>query len=806
MVVSKSIVTQAKNVHFVGIKGVAMTSLALCLQDMGISVSGSDVKEDFVTKQQLVSRNISILTGFSPSHIQKNVDLVIYTGAHSGIHNPEVEYALQQGIPVLSQAQALGELMASKHAISVCGTGGKSTTTALVSHILNQAGLDPSFSIGVGKTMNLGVTGKFTDKSKWFVAEADEYTADPTSEFRPRFSYQNPEYIICTNLSYDHPDVYPTFTAMQETFYKFFERASKAVYLNGDNEVLYALALRLKKARKRCFTIGMQENNDIRILKNGPKEKGKSCFFVKSIDGRTREYVLHIPGLHNVYNASIALSVAADMGIHEEVIYAALSSFSGVGRRFEYVGRYKSLHLYDDYAHTPIEIKATLSAAREWFGEKPKLIAIFQPHTYSRTKALFEGFATCFDDADTIILLDIFASAREKETNQDISSEMVVEGIRKHQKGKEVLYAGSIARARELISQLSKGDCATVFTLGAGDVYTLHDVFVLQTDVQEKLQHQFPAIRFVANAPLSPHTFMKVGGKARLLAEVSNTHTLEQLVKYCFSHCVPFLLLGGGSNVVLSDEGIDQLVILNKTKEISIIKDDEHTAIVQADSGVVTAQLAGFCSQRGLAGLEYFVGVPGTVGGAVFNNSHFRPDVLIADRIIRVRFIDEDGVHEHIPQELDFSYDHSYFQNHSGVIVNVEFTLLKEKKETIQKNLQEVALHRSSTQPLGIPSSGCMYKNPFVTNEQVKKLTQLLPDIVMKEVSGRIQVPAGYLIDRAGLKGSKVGDAVVSDKHATYILNRGKASSEDIVTLCERIETKVKHLYGISLEREVFFL
>jgi UDP-N-acetylmuramate: L-alanyl-gamma-D-glutamyl-meso-diaminopimelate ligase len=262
------------DMHLVGIKGVAMASLASCLDDRGVRVTGSDVAEDFVTKEILAQRGFKISIGFDATHIPKNCGLVIYTGAHQGKNNPEVKEAIHRGIPVMSHAEALGTLMHGKKGISVCGTGGKSTTSSMVSWILDSAGFRPSFAIGVGKVNNFGVSGRYTQiysqhtdeisLSGWFVAEADEYAVDPTSDHRPRFSYQDPKVIIATNLTYDHPDIYSNFDKMKETFYTFFEGDGKFVVANGDSEALSSS--RVRNLSSRIF-VGTKQHNDF-VLKN----------------------------------------------------------------------------------------------------------------------------------------------------------------------------------------------------------------------------------------------------------------------------------------------------------------------------------------------------------------------------------------------------------------------------------------------------------------------------------------------------------------------------------------------------------
>lgn len=416
------------HIHLVGIKGVAMASLAQCLDDIAkiqnpntkIQITGSDVSEDFVTADVLKGRGFEIAIGFDASHIDTDVNLVIYTGAHNGKQNVEVVKAAELGIPVMSHAEALGTLMEGKKAISVCGTGGKSTTSAMIAWILEYAGKKPSYAIGVGNVPNLGCTGKYVADSEWFVAEADEYAVDPTSDHRPRFIYQHPEVIVLTNMRYDHPDIYPDFASMQKVFADFFAT------LPADGELIRADEL-----------------------------------------AEFAPYELLIPGRHNQLNAEVAMRAARHCGVAESVSREALAKFTSTMRRFEYKGQLGEVELYDDYAHTPDEIRATIQALREWRPGK-RVVVAFQPHTYSRTKALFDGFAAELSKADSVILLDIFASAREA-IDPTISSTLLAEAL--------TISHSQVATSSELTALLPEilkpGD--VFITMGAGDIYTLYE-------------------------------------------------------------------------------------------------------------------------------------------------------------------------------------------------------------------------------------------------------------------------------------------------------------------------------------------
>ncbi len=424
----------SSQIHFTGIKGVGMTALALCAQDLGIKVSGSDVDGPFVTDAVLKHRHIPWRIGFSPDHLSPNVDLLIYTAAHQGSRNPQVQAAINRGIPVLHHAQALGQIMEDKIGISVCGVGGKTTTAAMLSHILDRLGAHPSFCIGVGDIPSLGAPGRYDKQGKYFIAEADEYTADPAKGFVPRFAYQHPQIIICTNIEFDHPDVYADLDHTKTVFVDFFNQ------LPPDGLLL----------------INAESAANLSIL---PRLKVKYQTYL---------------GQFNQANANAAIAAAVALGFDRTAATTALKDFAGTKRRFEKIGEAKNILLYDDYAHHPREIQTTLQAAKAKFPGH-KLTAIFQPHTYSRTKALFADFARSFTAANEVLVLPIYASARET-ADPTVSSSQLVEAIAKTGHPSAHFVASVTDLVKYLKANLQSGQ--VIFTLGAGDIYLTHGLII----------------------------------------------------------------------------------------------------------------------------------------------------------------------------------------------------------------------------------------------------------------------------------------------------------------------------------------
>lgn len=416
---------QAKRIYFVGIKGVAMASLAIWAKESGKVVAGSDVGEEFPTDEELKKAEIEVHERFDESHITAfQPDLVIYTGAHGGRDNPQVVYAKEHDIPSFPHGQALGLAIAGKRQIAVAGSHGKTTTAAMIATILTEAGLDPSYAIGCGSIRGLGAAGH-AGKGDWFVAEADEYVTDPGHDQTPRFLWQKPEVLVVTNIDYDHPDVYPDILAVQQAFAKL-QKQSKFTFVSADDEASSVL-----RRAGNVATFGLSE--------------------------KLNELKLQIPGRHNMLNAQAAIAACGRIGIDWEVIKRGLERFGGTKRRFEKLKEVRGALIYDDYAHHPKEIEATIAAFRDRYPKK-RLIVVFQPHTYSRTKALFSDFSKALSKADIALITDIYASARETQRE---------EGLAQRLGG---LYAPTRKDVSEWLHKELKEDDIVVF-MGAGDIY-----------------------------------------------------------------------------------------------------------------------------------------------------------------------------------------------------------------------------------------------------------------------------------------------------------------------------------------------
>ncbi len=449
-----------KHAHVVGIKGVAMAALAVYLAEAGVKVTGSDVADDFPTNEELQQKGISVFSGFDHSRVRGKArpDIVYYTGAHGGRDNVEVQAAIAEGIPVFPHGEALGRITQGSRQIVVSGSHGKTTTSAMIAALLKAAGMDPSYAIGCGAIQGLGAAGH-RGKGVWFVAEGDEYVTDPGHDSTPRFLWLDPEILVVTNVDYDHPDAYPDLKSVQEAFLSL-QKKSGATIVNADDPSSRPLL-----RAKNVITYGFSPSAQYRVSHVGVGHE-RMFFALEEHNVRLGEFAIKVPGNHNVLNAVAAMIAAHMTGVSWEVLRQGLLTFTGTKRRFEKLGDATGITWYDDYAHHPTEIKATLYAARQWFSHR-RIIAVFQPHTYSRTQALLTQFSTSFKDADTVILTDVYASAREHDSLGITGMTLVNETLKHH---KDVHYGKDLSSITGLLTAIAKtGDI--VICMGAGDIY-----------------------------------------------------------------------------------------------------------------------------------------------------------------------------------------------------------------------------------------------------------------------------------------------------------------------------------------------
>jgi UDP-N-acetylmuramate--alanine ligase len=446
-----------QQIHFVGIGGIGMSGIAEVLLNLGYRVSGSDLKSSAVT-QRLAGLGAAVFEGHRAENIS-GAEVVVTSSAIAG-GNSEVVEAHRLHVPVIQRAEMLAELMRLKYGIAIAGMHGKTTTTSMVAAVLAGGGLDPTVVVG-GRVDAMGSNARL-GKSQYLVAEADESDRS--------FLKLSPILSVVTNIDREHMDCYRNMRDVKKTFLEFMDRVpfyGVVVVCNDDP----ALRRMLPQAQRRTVTYGTKRGSDFWIK---PEENGaKAPAFDPQPLRRFRviyrkkdlgEFTLHVPGVHNILNATAAIAVGVGLDIDVEAIRAGLDQFRGVDRRFQLRGRAAGVSVIDDYGHHPTEIRATLAAARECGFRKVQVV--FQPHRYTRTRDLMEDFTTAFGDADSLFVLDIYAAS--EALIEGMSGEALARAIR-DKGGVRAEYVGSFADGVSAVTAAAQeGDM--ILTLGAGSV------------------------------------------------------------------------------------------------------------------------------------------------------------------------------------------------------------------------------------------------------------------------------------------------------------------------------------------------
>ncbi|MEI6650526.1 MAG: UDP-N-acetylmuramate--L-alanine ligase [Candidatus Moraniibacteriota bacterium] len=444
----------SKKIHIVGIEGAGTSALATVYGRLGYRVTGSDAGDRFYASV-LEQEGIPVEPTFAPEHVPSDADFVVYSTAYAD--SVEVARARELGLTTLSYPEAVGELTQEKMSLLVTGTHGKTTTSAMLAQALVCAGEDPVAIIGSRVRSWQG--NSLSGSGRFFVLEADEY--------QDKLSHYLPFAAILTSVDWDHPDYFPDQRSYRKTFQRFVNRIPRhgaLVYCCDSSSVVSVVS----EASCRRISYGFHADAEYRIVSYGTSgtETVGTTFEIIHEGVSLGTYTLRIPGRHNAQNAAAVVALTSFLKLDLESVRAGLADFSGTARRSEYVGEYRGAPVYDDYAHHPEELRVTLAAFREAYPDK-RIVAVFHPHTFTRTLALLPEFAQSFDDANYVVVLDIYGSARE--TAGGVSSSELVDGINRFVRDKAE-YVPTIPEAIEKLKKsIGKGDL--LITFGAGDVW-----------------------------------------------------------------------------------------------------------------------------------------------------------------------------------------------------------------------------------------------------------------------------------------------------------------------------------------------
>ncbi len=449
-----------KKIHFIGIGGIGMSGIAEIILDQGFKVSGSDRALSEVT-QRLESLGAKIFESHEAKNIYDDVDTVVYSSAVSP-DNPEIQEAKKRKLPIVRRAEMLAEVMRLKYGIGVAGTHGKTTTTSMISLVLMEGNLDPTVIVG-GKLSGLGGTNARLGKGDYIVVEADEFDRS--------FLSLTPTIAIMTTLETDHLDTYRDLEDIKSAFVQFANKVPfyGFVVLCLDETALQDIIPQISK--KKIYTYGFSPQADLQAVDIVHKEQ-ETKFTVLKNGEECGKITLQIPGKHNVQNSLAAILIGLQLGIPFEKVKSGIEKFTGVYRRWEKKGEVNGITLYDDYAHHPTECRATLSGAKD--GWKKRVVCVFQPHLFSRTRDFYEEFGKAFLLADVLVVTDVYP-ARESPI-QGVTGELIIMAAKKFGH-KNTHYVSDKNNIPVFLKSITKKD-DIVITMGAGDIWKYGESFL----------------------------------------------------------------------------------------------------------------------------------------------------------------------------------------------------------------------------------------------------------------------------------------------------------------------------------------
>jgi UDP-N-acetylmuramate--alanine ligase len=739
-------------IHLIGVAGSGMSGIAALLLELGHEVSGSDRARSWEV-DRLQRLGLRFEMGHRAEDAQ-DAELVVYSSAIRE-DNPIRAAAVVAGQPLLRRAEALAAIMGGKRGIIIAGMHGKTTTSAMAAHVLREGGLHPSHYVGAEIPL-LGSNAHWDPRGEYFVAEGDE--SDGTLRLF------KPEHALVLNVEEEHLDFYADLAAIEEVFCQLLEQTSGSVFYCADDR--HSLRICARSAKPISF--GFSEEADYRGSEVDLRDFS-SVFSVVRHGEKLGEAVLNVPGRHNVSNALGVIALASELGLPFPKIAASLARFQHARRRFEIKYQSDRFLLVDDYAHHPTEISATLATARS--AGRKRVLTMFQPHRYSRTQALHREFGRAFDNADQVVVTDVYAASEKPLAG--VSGQTIVDAIAAHGH-KSVTYQPRLDRLhRDLGNMIAPGDL--ILSLGAGNIHEQLSTLAADLVIAERLKAvvgENGDVRLYE--PMGKHTTLRVGGPAQFWVEPRSEDTFAELIRFCRREALPVFVLGRGSNLLVRDGGIRGVVIHPSGGEFDRVEVSGNE--ITAGVGAKLKQVAFAGKAAGLGGLEWMEGIPGAVGGGLRMNAGAM-GAQTFESVVRVRFLDDEGnPHEKTPDQLEVHYRHvpSLDRNYA---VSAVFRGAPRAPEEIDRRLNESQEKRRTTQPAA-KSAGCIFKNPAT-------------------------IPAGKLVDELGLKNSSVGHARVSEVHGNFIVNDGGATAREVLELIAKIQETARSKRGLELETEV---
>ena len=735
----------AHRIHAAGVCGVGLSGVATLLRARGWEVSGCDVAPHGAIADHLYSLGIRVEQGHLPSHISE-AEALIYSLAIRA-DNPELAAALTAGIPVLRRGEALAAIAGVSRSIAICGTHGKTTTSCFVLSLLSALGEEPSWCIG-GHTRSMGATAGIGAKDGPLVIEADE--SDGT------LALYRPSATLLTCIEPDHLENFASFDALKETFAAAIGATSKAVVCCADDPV--ALETALGAAHVPLSTYGFSASADFSIS-DVSLSPTSSSFSIRVPDGNAFSVSLPFPGRHNVLNATGAFALCVALGHPPARVAAAMASLRELPlRRFERHMSASGAEIISDYSHHPTEIAALVSTVT--LDASRRVIAVFQPHRFSRTKALIQSFPAAFRGVAEMLLLPVYA-ASETPIRGGSSEDLYREFRIQHEADTAIpvpRLCPSIADAvRHLSPRLSRDD--TLLVIGAGDV----------ADIVPILEHDSATIREGKRIVTS----LSVGGDSDEVVAPADRDELRTAILSARSMSLPIHVVGQGTNILIPDTGLGGVTIHLPQTGFAFFErlDETHVRVGCALSG---ARLLSVLRDAGLSGLEYMSGIPGCVGGWLAMNAGTRYGEF-GDCVVSAEAIGPDG-EVMVISDFGFGYRSCAALGNGAICTSVTLRLTPDDPSAIAQRMEDYASKRFDFS--GLRTAGSVFRNPLGDS-------------------------AGRLLDEAGCKGLRVGGAYVCERHANIIAVDGGATASDFIALAFLMRDKVEERFGIVLQMEI---
>lgn len=716
-----------------------MSGLARVALQRGASVSGTDRAEGPAVAQ-LREEGADIRIGHDADLLPAGPVEIVRSTAITEEH-PEYAAALARGEVILHRSDLLAQLVADRRTIAVAGAHGKTTTSSMIAHALHQLGADPSWVIG-GTVRSLGArSAHWGGEDGWLVIEADESDRS--------FLRLHPQLPVVTNIELDHDA--RDLAALKADFTQFLEGCAQVAVLP-----------------RELAEVSPRAGATLVDLPSGDPLTG--------VDYSGTTIRLSVPGSHNAGNAALAIEALSRAGYAREAVAAALHDFVGAGRRFEPLGlSRRGARVIDDYAHHPTEVAATIEAARTAAGEG-RVIAIFQPHLFSRTRDFAEPFAEALASADEALLLPIYPARERQDDFPEVTSATISAAWPWHAAAESRL-PGSFDEAVAMADRLAQpGDL--ILVMGAGDVRAVAERLAAGEAAASGPSGDAALPDGVERgASLARLTTVRAGGEAEYFARVDDAERLVELLAWAAAHELPVAAVGSGSNLLVADAGVSGLVVKLDGGLATTAFDGSQLV---AGGGARFPQAAAAAARHGLSGIEFGVSIPGTIGGSVRMNANAYGGAL-ATTLQWIEVATANGVERRGPGELGFSYRHSALRD-GEVVVRACFMLTAAEPEVVKAALADLRERRRATQPSGIKTFGSTFKNP-----------PPWPD----------GPTAGQLLDQAGCRGLTVGAARLSPVHANFVENTGEASTAEIIALMQEARERVHAEHGVWLEPEV---